>query len=64
MLPKLRQFKHMAIKKTDASYIIRGFTILVKQGECTIIYTAPFDRCDREADYATAWAAFEQRGLV
>jgi len=31
--------------------------------ECTITYTAPFDRCDREADYATAWAAFEKRGL-
>jgi hypothetical protein len=29
----------------------------------TITYTAPFDRCDREADYATAWTAFEQRGL-
>jgi len=24
---------------------------------------APFDRCDREADYATAWAAFKQRGV-
>ena len=31
--------------------------------ERTITYTAPFDRCDREADYATAWAAFEQRGV-
>ena len=31
--------------------------------ERTITYTAPFDRCDREADYATAWTAFEQRGL-
>lgn len=27
--------------------------------ERTITYTAPFDRCNREADYATAWAAFE-----
>nr|HQV33667.1 hypothetical protein [Calditrichia bacterium] len=26
--------------------------------ECTIVYQAPFDRCDREADYATAWEAF------
>ena len=29
--------------------------------ERTIEYHAPFDRCDREEDYATAWAAFEQR---
>ncbi|WOD39895.1 Eco57I restriction-modification methylase domain-containing protein [Nodosilinea sp. E11] len=27
----------------------------------TITYTAPFDKCDRETDYRTAWAAFEQR---
>ena len=27
----------------------------------TIEYHAPFDRCDREADYLTAWAAFEER---
>ncbi|MGH9481727.1 MAG: hypothetical protein ACRD1L_06510, partial [Terriglobales bacterium] len=25
-----------------------------------IVYQAPFDRCDREADYAAAWAQFEQ----
>lgn len=31
--------------------------------ERTITFTAPFDRCDREADYATAWAAFEKWGL-
>lgn len=28
----------------------------------TINYTAPFDRCDREADYRTAWLEFEKRG--
>jgi hypothetical protein len=27
----------------------------------TIVYEAPFDSCDREQDYATAWQAFEQR---
>ncbi len=27
----------------------------------TIEYHAPFDRCDREADYATAWAELDQR---
>jgi preprotein translocase subunit Sec61beta len=29
--------------------------------ERTIVYEAPFDCCDREEDYATAWAAFESR---
>ena len=29
----------------------------------TITYKAPFDRCDREADYALAWAEFHRRGL-
>ena len=31
--------------------------------ERRIIYEAPFDRCDREADYRTAWAEFKKRGL-
>lgn len=29
--------------------------------ERTIKYVAPFDRCDREEDYETAWAFFEKR---
>jgi hypothetical protein len=29
----------------------------------TITYEAPFDRCDRETDYALAWAEFKRRGL-
>ena len=29
--------------------------------ERTIEYNAPFDRCDREEDYRTAWAALEER---
>lgn len=29
--------------------------------ERTITYTAPFDRCDREQDYETAWAFFEKK---
>jgi hypothetical protein len=29
--------------------------------ERTISYVAPFDRCDREADYEIAWAEFERR---
>ena len=31
--------------------------------ERTIVYEAPFDKCDREQDYETAWAEFERRGL-
>ena len=30
--------------------------------ERVIKYTAPFDRCDREEDYRTVWAAFTRRG--
>jgi hypothetical protein len=30
--------------------------------EKRITYVAPFDRCDREEDYRTAWAAFTARG--
>ena len=29
--------------------------------ERTIVYEAPFDRCDRETDYETAWKEFERR---
>ena len=27
----------------------------------TIEYVAPFDRCDREQDYETAWRFFEEK---
>ena len=30
--------------------------------ERTIEYVAPFDRCDREQDYETAWRVFAERG--
>jgi len=30
----------------------------------TIIYEAPFDRCDREQDYATVWREFAGRAGV
>lgn len=29
--------------------------------ERTIEYEAPFDRCDREQDYETAWAYFAKK---
>ncbi|NOQ32114.1 MAG: hypothetical protein GQ570_13440 [Helicobacteraceae bacterium] len=31
--------------------------------ERTIIYVAPFAKCNREKDYEVAWAEFERRGL-
>jgi hypothetical protein len=50
------------IKDKTSGTISRSITDDTLPGgprERTIAYTAPFDRCDREADYATAWAAFE-----
>jgi hypothetical protein len=32
--------------------------------ERTIVYEAPFDLCDREEDYRTAWEAFEKRFAI
>ena len=29
--------------------------------ERTIVYEAPFDRCDREKDYEEVWKNFEER---
>ena len=29
--------------------------------ERTIVYEAPFDQCDREEDYRTAWTEFARR---
>lgn len=31
--------------------------------ERTIIYVAPFAKCDREKDYEVAWAEFERRSI-
>jgi hypothetical protein len=36
-------------------------TLLGDPRERTIVYEAPFDQCDREEDYKTAWAEFERR---
>ena len=33
--------------------------------ERTIVYEAPFDRCDQEKDYEVVWEEFERRfGLL
>ena len=57
--PKWNEFKDM--KSGTVSRTITDDTLPSGPRERTIIYTAPFDRCDREADYATAWAEFERR---
>jgi hypothetical protein len=53
------------IKDMKSGTISRAITDDTMPGgsrERAITYTAPFDKCDREADYATAWAAFEKLG--
>lgn len=41
--------------------IINDDTLPGGPRERTIVYEAPFDRCDREEDYRTAWTDFENR---
>ena len=36
-------------------------TVATGPRQRTIVYEAPFDQCDREADYRTAWAEFKRR---
>ncbi len=49
------------IKSGTVERTITDNTLPGGQGERTIVYEAPFDRCDREKDYETAWAEFERR---
>ena len=52
------------VRGLDDGVIIRRITDDTLPGgpvERRIEYHAPFDRCDREQDYRTAWAAFRQR---
>ena len=52
----IRNLKHGVVTRTIMDDTLPGGPF-----ERTIEYHAPFDRCDREADYRTVWAAFEQR---
>ena len=52
----IRDLKHGVVTRTITDDTLPGGPF-----ERTIEYHAPFDRCDREEDYRTAWAAFEQR---
>lgn len=52
------------IKDAKSGTFIRSITDDTMPGgpvERTIKYVAPFDRCDREQDYETAWRFFEER---
>jgi hypothetical protein len=59
--PEWNDIKEM--KSGTVSRTITDDTLPGGPRQRTITYIAPFDRCDREADYATAWAAFEKREL-
>ena len=43
------------------SRVIQDDTLPSGPRERVIEYVAPFDRCDREQDYATAWKFFEEQ---
>lgn len=52
----IRRLKHGVVTRAIMDDTLPGGPF-----ERTIEYHAPFDRCDREEDYRTAWAAFEKR---
>ena len=53
------------MKNAPAGYVfsrtIMDDTISSGPIERTIEYVAPFERCDREQDYETAWKFFEKK---
>ena len=52
----IQTMTHGTVERTITDDTLPGGPI-----QRTITYTAPFDKCDRETDYRTAWAAFEAR---
>jgi hypothetical protein len=58
--PEWNEIKDMTLG--TVSRTITDDTLPGGPRERTITYTAPFDKCNREADYAAAWTAFEKRG--
>ncbi|MBN1998603.1 N-6 DNA methylase [candidate division KSB1 bacterium] len=52
----IRDMKEGTVSKT-----FTDDTLPTGPRERTITYTAPFDKCDREEDYETAWKEFEKR---
>jgi hypothetical protein len=59
--PQWEQIKNMTGGTVERQII--DDTIQGGPRERTIVHEAPFDKCDREKDYETAWAEFERRGL-
>jgi hypothetical protein len=59
--PEWEKIKDMKDGKVERNII--DDTLPGGPRERTIVYEAPFDKCDREKDYETAWDEFERRGL-
>ncbi len=57
--PEWNKIKDMESGKVEK--IITDDTLPGGPRERTIVYEAPFDRCDREKDYEIAWDAFSER---
>ena len=57
--PEWKQKRHQA----SITRTVQDDTLPGGLRERTIDYIAPFDRCDREADYATAWKFFDEAGI-
>jgi hypothetical protein len=57
--PEWEQIKHMQSGTVERT--VTDDTLPGGPRERTIVYEAPFDRCDREQDYGTVWAEFERR---
>ena len=52
----IRELKEGTAERTVTDDTMPGGPV-----ERTITYAAPFDRCDREADYRTVWRELEKR---
>jgi hypothetical protein len=57
--PEWNEIKDM--KSGPVEHTITDDTLPDGPRKRTIVYEAPFDQCDREEDYETAWAEFERR---
>jgi hypothetical protein len=51
-----------ALKSGTVSRTVIDGTLPTGPVERTIVYHAPFTRCDREKDYATVWRNLDKRG--
>jgi len=66
-----RRERNVALGWEDVQHLKEGVITRIVEDDTlpdgpikrTVEYRAPFGRCDREADYARAWAAFEARNV-